>query len=874
MSPPSSIEPLRPGDWKRLCEAAEKLEQAWRDQTDLNLVSFLPPADDPLHGSVLEELVITDLEIRRSRGQAVCLDYYLEKYPELGDARNLPARLIYEEYRVRRLLGEALDLEQYRQRFPDQFAELQRLVGEQSLRPEGETPCDPSSPLADLSTSMTLQNGNILPGGDGYRLIKRIGEGTFGEVWEVESPGGFSAAMKIIHRKLDSDEAKRELRSLEVIKRLSYPHLLKTFAAWALKDRLIILMELADCTLRDRLRECKAAGAVGIPVAELLGYFQEAAEALDYLHSQKVLHRDVKPQNLLLCQGHVKVADFDLVRDQKQPGDTDSLSGTPAYMSPEAWGCAACAASDQYSLALTYAELRLGRRPFEAGSPAFVAHLGGTPNLKGLREAERSVLLRGMAKDPKERFPTCQALVSALYDALPGDPAEHDLLAAPGPQRAPDTRPIPAYETQNLRPPGDATLDPSRDPVSERERPESGPVVHLPSPVRKPNWAVEPRRWGLWTAALLLLLVGTAVVVWLMIPPPPPPAPPGPEPSFELLNFPTERVILSAGSGKSLSVGVKRHNGFREAVRLVASNELAGLSVATTDIVPEGDSGEVRLKVAKDAAPGLGRVDVHATANGQEELATLQVVILPFGFEPIRGDPPGGNEMPYPARIVRHVGPYELVFVLIRSEGKADALFYLMENKVCNGVFRAFAEANPQAVAGGPWKQGRVAKDRNGDDDNELPVFSVTRREAQDCGEWLGGLLPTVQQLDEAFGFNRWLNAGRNPAAAKATVVNRPQRGPRKIGDGGDLSPYGIRDLAGNGREWTRDEIVSKEGKRLAVLRGRSYTALEPLSFADLDEWNNNREIRPVQYPEKRSLTTSFRVVIELPGLPRKQAAR
>src|SRR5262249_19538074 len=112
---------------------------------------------------------------------------------------------------------------------------------------------------------------------------------------------------KIIRRTLDSEEAKRELRALEVIKRLSHPHLLKTQAAWALQDRLIILMELADCTLRDRLCECKAAGAVGIPVTELLRYFQEAAEALDYLHTQTVLHRDVKPQNLLLCHGHVKV---------------------------------------------------------------------------------------------------------------------------------------------------------------------------------------------------------------------------------------------------------------------------------------------------------------------------------------------------------------------------------------------------------------------------------------------------------------------------------------------------------------------------------------------------------------------------------------
>ena len=128
---------------------------------------------------------------------------------------------------------------------------------------------------------MPLNPNDMLPVGDGYRLIKYINSGTFGEVWQVEAPGGFPAAVKIVRRHLDSEAANRELRALEVIKRVSHPFLVKTHAAWALPDRLIIVMELADGTLHERLKEWRTAGGTGIPVAELLNYFDDAAEALD-----------------------------------------------------------------------------------------------------------------------------------------------------------------------------------------------------------------------------------------------------------------------------------------------------------------------------------------------------------------------------------------------------------------------------------------------------------------------------------------------------------------------------------------------------------------------------------------------------------------
>ena len=209
-----------------------------------------------------------------------------------------------------------------------QFEELARLVRERDLPTSAGaiavTPPPTPSPLVALPSpspptpfmTPTSTGGVMLarrPLPTGHKMIKRLGIGGFGEVWEVLAPGDIRTAMKVILRPLDHEAAQHEpLEALELIKSLRHHFLLKTHAFSALQDRLYIAMDLADCGLPRPSQAGVAEGRQGLPLDELLLYCRETAEALDYLRSKKVLHRDIKPENLLLSEGHIRVADFGL----------------------------------------------------------------------------------------------------------------------------------------------------------------------------------------------------------------------------------------------------------------------------------------------------------------------------------------------------------------------------------------------------------------------------------------------------------------------------------------------------------------------------------------------------------------------------------
>ncbi len=300
----------------------------------------------------------------------------------------------------------------------------------------------------------------------GYTLLRFLGRGGFGEVWQAAAPGGTEVAVKIIP--LAGRQGRKEFRALQRVKRIRHPNLVPILAYWLKGDdgrmldnslstaplletseapskgsaaapplaplpkpaELVIAMGLADKSLFDRLRQCREQGMEGIPRDELLGYMEDAAEAIDFLNQPvhnlgtgpvSIQHCDVKPHNLLIVGGAVQVCDFGLARVMGAIQAATLTAGTIAYAAPECLKEGKPSpTSDQYSLAVSYVELRTGMLPYENETFAAVTSsaLKGTLELARLAPTERAVVRRATNPDPAKRFRTAGEMVMALREAV------------------------------------------------------------------------------------------------------------------------------------------------------------------------------------------------------------------------------------------------------------------------------------------------------------------------------------------------------------------------------------------------------------------------------------------------------------------------
>ncbi|HSQ54139.1 MAG TPA: serine/threonine-protein kinase, partial [Gemmata sp.] len=294
------------------------------------------------------------------------------------------------------------------------------------------------TPFTELTVKLDKKpEAEPLPG---YRLIEPLGRGGFGEVWKCEAPGGLHKAIKFIPG--GGEECRRELSAFERIKTIRHPYLLTLERVEHTGHELLMVMELADCQLLDRLQQCQKLGLPGIPREELLCCLREVAEALDTIGTRHGLqHLDVKPQNLFLVSGHAKVGDYGLVRSMERVAETQGHRGfTPRYTAPEVLQGGLDARSDQYSLALVYMELLTGVFPYSGttGPQLILQHVTAAPNLVALPDCDRAAVARALSKDPTSRFPSCMAFVRALPWLLGESPSGHfRALPAPAPVETP-----------------------------------------------------------------------------------------------------------------------------------------------------------------------------------------------------------------------------------------------------------------------------------------------------------------------------------------------------------------------------------------------------------------------------------------------------
>ncbi|MBI3862184.1 MAG: protein kinase [Planctomycetia bacterium] len=254
----------------------------------------------------------------------------------------------------------------------------------------------------------------------GYRTEKLLGRGGCGEVWRAVAPGGIAKAIKIVYGDNDSSHADTEMRALARVKDVRHPLLLSIERIEIVHGNLVIVTELADYSLKDHYTRLRQAQSVGVPHEELLKYISDAAEILDYLYANYSLqHLDVKPENILIVSGRAKLGDFGLVKNLYERGGSLVGGLTPTYAPPELFEGRPSRHSDQYSLAIVYAQMLTGVLPFAANNTAQLAsqHLHGVPDLSALPRQQRSVVARALSKDPALRFESCTALVAALKEA-------------------------------------------------------------------------------------------------------------------------------------------------------------------------------------------------------------------------------------------------------------------------------------------------------------------------------------------------------------------------------------------------------------------------------------------------------------------------
>src|SRR5579875_264468 len=257
-----------------------------------------------------------------------------------------------------------------------------------------------------------------------YHLVNVLGKGGFAQVYlglhcYLKTP----AAIKVLHTHLDLADQQRFLQEAQLIARLDHPHIVRVLDFGVANALPYLVMEYAPM---GSLRQHYPQGA-RMPLSDVLLFVKQMADALQHAHERKIIHRDVKPDNVLLKRSrHVLLSDFGLavLRQSASSQGLLQAAGTVAYSAPEQLLGQPAPASDQYALAVSVYEWLTGQRPFEGSvDELFLQHRQVAPpplrqRCPDIAAAVEAVVLRALAKDPRDRWPDVLAFAAALQEAI------------------------------------------------------------------------------------------------------------------------------------------------------------------------------------------------------------------------------------------------------------------------------------------------------------------------------------------------------------------------------------------------------------------------------------------------------------------------
>jgi predicted ATPase len=368
---PKLLAMLDAPSWSR-CEGLIKaFEEAWQRGAAPAIADYLG-VDGPERRALLAELIHVELEFRLKAGEPARVETYLQSYPELANDRPAALDLLAAEYALRGRHPGAVRLEEYRGRFPDLWEDL----------------CERVTTLPDDSPAPAKADAASDPVGwpavPGYEIVAELGRGGMGIVYKALEPSlGRHVALKFLPTEYahDPNRMGRFLSEARTASALNHPHICTVHALGEHQGRPFLVLEFIEGAT---LREVAEGRPSAAEAARLVG---QAARALAAAHAASVVHRDVKPENVMVrADGYVKVLDFGLARWLPAGGTQRSTSvgvgtdvgtrvGTLLYMSPEqARAEPVDAATDIFSLGIVLYELTTGQHPFRADSEVGVLH--------------------------------------------------------------------------------------------------------------------------------------------------------------------------------------------------------------------------------------------------------------------------------------------------------------------------------------------------------------------------------------------------------------------------------------------------------------------------------------------------------------------
>ena len=380
----------------------------------------MPAPDDPRHIEQLRavDAASDDFEFALHGGDRPRIEDYLSRVPAASRSRLL-SELLRLEIEWQQRVGETIMPQKYLQRFPHEESTVRSALD--SLGVPAETSKPTTAAAHDTQPSGSSGTLPKCPGRFGrFELISPLGSGGFGTVYLADDTQlGRRVALKIPRV---NDGNRRFLTEARAAAKLQHTHIVTVHDCGELDGWLYIVSAFIDGS--DLARAVKTQK---LSLRRLVTWIRDAARALAYSHAQGVIHRDIKPGNLLIdSAGQIHVADFGLARrveDASSLTTDGSLLGTPAYMSPEqAAGRTADVgqASDQYSLAIVLYELLTGRVPFRGNVQQVLQKVanqvpppprGYNPSVPAELDA---ICQRALAHQPQSRYPDLNAFADDL----------------------------------------------------------------------------------------------------------------------------------------------------------------------------------------------------------------------------------------------------------------------------------------------------------------------------------------------------------------------------------------------------------------------------------------------------------------------------